>query len=51
MRDGEVRLTGHLVCAFQEDVETLRTHLPEHVRLTRAEPGCLSFAVDPRRIR
>ncbi|MFC7454296.1 putative quinol monooxygenase [Insolitispirillum peregrinum] len=25
----------------------MRTHLPEHVRLTRAEPGCLSFTVSP----
>lgn len=23
----------------------MRTHLPEHIRLSRAEPGCLKFEV------
>lgn len=25
----------------------MELHLPEHIRLTRAEPGCLSFEVSP----
>lgn len=46
MSDGEVWLTGRLVCASHAQAEIVRTHLPEHVRLTRAEPGCLSFVVE-----
>jgi len=48
----EVSLTGVLRCASDAQVAAVRRHLPEHVRLTRAEPGCLFFAVtesdDPR---
>jgi quinol monooxygenase YgiN len=41
-----IRLTGHL------DVPPGRraavaAALPDHIRLTRAEPGCLSFEVTP----
>lgn len=43
---GEVRLTGRLICTSEAEAETVRQHLPEHVRLTRAEPGCLSFEVE-----
>lgn len=46
MSDGEVRLTGQLICASAVEVEIVRTHLPEHIRLTRAEPGCLAFTVE-----
>ena len=46
MSDGEVRLTGRLICASQDEARIVQTHLPEHVRLTRAEPGCLSFVVE-----
>lgn len=46
MSDGEVRLTGRLICASEEEAEMVRTHLPEHVRLTRAEPGCFYFLVE-----
>jgi len=28
-----------------EDIPLVETHLPEHLRLTRAEPGCISFDV------
>ncbi len=31
-----------------ERLEAVRTALPEHIRLTRAEPGCLSFSVRER---
>jgi quinol monooxygenase YgiN len=40
-----VRLTGRLICASAAEVEIVRRHLPEHIRLSRAEPGCLSFEV------
>lgn len=46
MGDGEVRLMGRLICASDAEVEIVRRHLSEHVRLTLAEPGCLSFRVE-----
>lgn len=45
MSDREVRLSGTLTCASERDVERVRRHLPAHIHLTRAEPGCVSFAV------
>ena len=42
-----MRLSGRLLCASAEEADIVRRHLPEHVRLTRAEPGCLSFEVTP----
>lgn len=42
---GEVRLSGWLVCATEAEADAVRAHLPDHLALTRAEPGCLSFAV------
>jgi quinol monooxygenase YgiN len=42
-----VRLTGQLVCADQDQARIVLEHLPEHLRLTRAEPGCVSFSVTP----
>ena len=42
-----VHLTGQLICATPTDVAIVETHLPEHVALTRAEPGCVSFEVTP----
>ncbi|WP_083846056.1 putative quinol monooxygenase [Sinorhizobium sojae] len=44
-RPSAVRLSGFLRCASMEDVEIVKGHLPDHLRLTRAEPGCLSFEV------
>lgn len=44
-RTGAVRLSGFLRCASGEDIQLVETHLPEHLRLTRAEPGCISFDV------
>lgn len=44
-RTGAVRLSGFLRCASVEDIPLVETHLPEHLRLTRAEPGCISFDV------
>ncbi|MBY6006324.1 antibiotic biosynthesis monooxygenase [Salipiger bermudensis] len=40
----EIRLTGTMTCP-PERAEQIRAALPEHIRLTRAEPGCLSFEV------
>lgn len=40
-----VILTGFLICRSLEEAERIAALLPEHVRLTRAEPGCLAFEV------
>ncbi|MCG7417232.1 MULTISPECIES: putative quinol monooxygenase [Microbacterium] len=40
-----VRVRGRLVCATPQEAEIVRSHLPAHVELTRAEPGCLRFVV------
>lgn len=42
-----MRLTGTLVCRSHEEAAVVRDHLPLHVSLTRAEPGCESFQVTP----
>jgi len=39
-----VSLTGTLTCGPQDAV-SVRAALPEHIRLSRAEPGCLHFDV------
>lgn len=44
-RMGAVRLSGFLRCASIEDVELVKHHLPDHLRLTREEPGCIAFDV------
>ncbi|MBO9111414.1 MULTISPECIES: putative quinol monooxygenase [Agrobacterium] len=44
-RTGAVRLSGFLSCASVQDVQLVESHLPDHIRLTRAEPGCISFEV------
>lgn len=38
-------LTGTLTAATSAEAETVQCLLPEHVRLSRAEPGCLRFDV------
>lgn len=40
-----VTLNGTLRCADENEAARVRTALPEHVRLTRAETGCVSFSV------
>ncbi|TGD45100.1 antibiotic biosynthesis monooxygenase [Pseudotabrizicola sediminis] len=40
-----IRLKGYLICMSQDEVLAVRGHLPDHIRLSRAEPGCLSFDV------
>lgn len=39
-----VRLRGRLICDAG-DIALVERLLPDHVRLTRAEPGCLRFDV------
>jgi quinol monooxygenase YgiN len=40
-----ITLTGHLICTSAAEVALIRAYLPEHIRLSRAEAGCLSFEV------
>ena len=40
-----VRLSGQLVCSDDAQLALVEAHLPAHVALTRAEPGCESFEV------
>ncbi len=39
-----LRVTGALFCA-PDEIGTVRAALPEHIRLSRNEPGCLAFDV------
>ncbi|AXH37114.1 antibiotic biosynthesis monooxygenase [Humibacter sp. BT305] len=41
----EIHLTGELICATEEEARVVSLHLPAHVRLTRAEVGCICFEV------
>ncbi|PTQ71934.1 quinol monooxygenase YgiN [Celeribacter persicus] len=38
----KILLTGTMTCA-PEEVEHVLALMPEHIRLSRAEPGCLQF--------
>jgi quinol monooxygenase YgiN len=40
----QIHLTGTMTSPL-EQADAVRAALPEHVRLTRAEPGCLRFDV------
>ena len=42
---GRVRLTGFLRCRTLEEADRFAPHLAQHIRLSRAEPGCLWFEV------
>ncbi len=42
-----IHVTGTLTCSITEEADLVRQHLPEHIRPSRAEPGCLTFNVDP----
>lgn len=44
-----VSLSGTLVCASAEQLRSVLDNLPEHILLTRREPGCLHFEVVQRR--
>lgn len=41
-----VSLVGTLVCRDDTEVAAVLAHLPRHVELTRAEPGCVHFKVE-----
>jgi len=41
-----VRLSGRLICRNPDEAATVARLLPAHIALTRAEPGCISFAVE-----
>ena len=41
----KVTLAGFLIAEAMADADRASELLPEHIRLTRAEPGCLSFEV------
>jgi quinol monooxygenase YgiN len=40
-----IRLVGQLICKDETEAALVSRYLPDHIRLTRAEPGCLSFEV------
>lgn len=40
-----LHLTGFLICDTMDEADRVSEILPEHIRLTRAEPGCLKFEV------
>ncbi|OCX63124.1 hypothetical protein BFP70_13015 [Thioclava sp. SK-1] len=40
-----VHLSGILICQTKEDAARVRVMLPDHIRATLAEPGCLMFEV------
>ena len=40
-----IRLTGTLNCTTEDDLKIVEAYLPDHTRLSRAEPGCISFSV------
>jgi len=42
-----IHLFGTLVCRDAHEAAIVVARLPEHVRLTHAEPGCVSFEVAP----
>jgi quinol monooxygenase YgiN len=42
-----IRVTGTLTCSTPKEAEFVRRFLPDHIRLSRAEPGCLTFNVNP----
>jgi len=42
-----IRLAGTLTCATPEDAHLVGRLLPNHILLSRASPGCLSFTVRP----
>ncbi len=40
-------VTGTLTCTTEAEAEIVCRHLPAHIALSRAEPGCLTFDVNP----
>ena len=44
---GMIHLTGRLICTTHAQARAVMVALPEHIRLTRDEPGCVAFDVTP----
>lgn len=42
-----IRLSGKVFCETEAEARLVASLLPEHIRLSRAEAGCLSFSVEP----
>jgi quinol monooxygenase YgiN len=42
-----IHVTGTLTCTTTADAEIVHRYLTDHIALSRAEPGCLTFNVDP----
>jgi quinol monooxygenase YgiN len=42
-----IHVTGTLTCATEAEADIVHRHLPTHIALSRAEPGCMTFNVDP----
>ena len=40
-------LTGQLICRDGDECAVVTKFLPLHIQLTRAEPGCIFFHVEP----
>lgn len=40
-----IKLAGQLICQDTNEAAIVEEHLPGHIALTRAEPGCISFEV------
>lgn len=40
-----ITVTGQLIAADEDEASLVRQYLPDHIRLSRAEPGCLTFNV------
>ncbi|WP_151717448.1 putative quinol monooxygenase [Gemmobacter serpentinus] len=40
-----IRLRGQMICMNAEDRQAVLAHMQNHIALTRAEPGCLSFEI------
>lgn len=38
-----IRLTGTLTGQTPDDLKIVEAYLPDHINLSRAEPGCISF--------
>ncbi|MGV8936286.1 MAG: putative quinol monooxygenase [Allorhizobium sp.] len=44
--DQKIHLTGHIDVP-RDRLRAVAEALPQHIALTRAEPGCISFTVSP----
>lgn len=40
-----IRVRGHLRCMTTDEADAVSAHVAEHIALSRAEPGCLSFHI------